>query len=188
VNGVTRFVWHREFVPSESTPSQPLSQAAHAPASSRLVRWSAIITVVAAIVAAVASVSVIRQSSRIDKIEQRIGSGSLQQAAVGADADPHNRHAVLVSADGSTRLNVVLTPSGVGFTTGGEADDAGDGRRFQLWALVGGQHVSLGLLDTDITTAVAFRVPDGASALALSNEPMSGSVVPAQPFLATTTL
>lgn len=143
----------------------------------------AIVVAVAAVASIAASVAVVKQSNRLHSIENRIGSGSVEQVAAEADNDADNRHFALTSEDKTVRINGVVTRKGAAFLNGGDAKKASEGRSYQLWAETPAGQVSLGVLGDDATDVFAFRLPEGAQRLQITNEPSSGAATPSAEVL-----
>jgi hypothetical protein len=136
------------------------------------------IVFVAAVAAVVASVVVIKEGNHLARIERKVGSGSIDQVAVQADRDSHNRHFSLPSADSKSRLDGVLLTDGSGFLLGGDMKNAPSGMQFQLWAQTSTGPISLGMLGEDAEDTFAFRLPSGADRLFVTTEVPSGAAVP----------
>lgn len=139
-----------------------------------------VVVFVAAVAVIAASVVVIKQSNRIASIERKVGSGSLDQVAVQADRDSHNRHFSLPASfvDTSARLDGVLLDDGSGFLLGGTLKNAASGTTYQLWAQTPTGPVSMGILGEDANRVFAFTLPVDTDRLFVTSEVPTGAVAP----------
>jgi hypothetical protein len=154
-------------------------------AGSKTTRVLVAVVFAAAVAVIAASVVVIKQSNRIAKIEDRIGSGSVEQVAFEADREARNLHFSLASDDRKHRVDGVMTPDGEGFLVGGTLQEASSGQVYQLWADNASTIVSLGFLGDDATEATAFRLPSSGpvSRLFITAESGIGAVTPGTPVV-----
>lgn len=89
-----------------------------------------------------------------------------------------SRKVVMVSpAGGGGSLDAVVTPSGVSYLYDGDLTPLAADRTYQIWGVVGREHISYGLLGTDPTAVVRFDAGPGVEALAVTDEVASGVVV-----------
>lgn len=144
-------------------------------------RWLAAAGAVAvgAVAAAVAllGLTVSHQSARIDDLAASAGNQALLRQAVGAALRPGARNVSLVSPAGAVLGDVVLGAEGGGYVIADGFRGLASDRTYQLWAIVDGQPVSLGLLGADPTVLV-FRPAPGATELAVTAERGGGSLRP----------
>lgn len=145
----------------------------------KMARVMMMVVIAASVAAIVASITVVKQANQLDKIERRIGAGSIDQVGQEADSNARNRHFALTSEDKATRIDGVLTVDGRGFLTGGDVEDAGSDRVYQLWVDTSAGPISLGVLGDDAKETFAFNLPAGALRLYVTNEPAVASTVPA---------
>jgi anti-sigma factor RsiW len=118
------------------------------------------------------------QSHRIHDINAAIGAQGLDQAVADAALDPHSAKATLLSADRRVQLQAVIGPDGSGYLV----PAPGDGlpplpatQTYQLWAVVGSQKISMGLLGNHPNQVVAFHASAPAiDALAITSERAGG--------------
>lgn len=137
---------------------------------------------VAAIVVGLLSAQVVRQGERIDRLAAAVGEEGVQRAATLAALSPDARRVDLRSGDGRLLLAAVVRPDGEGYLAADGLPTLASGRTYQLWALVDGRPISVGVLGA-APTIVAFRAPPGAHALALTEEAAGGAPAPSQaPF------
>ena len=142
---------------------------------------SGLVAAAAAVVAVVMGVQVHHLRGQVSALE---ASPQMSAAVRAAEADPATRRIPLSTTAPSgaltTPATIVLTSSGTGFVM----TDAGDGlvplpagRTYQLWGVVGGRTVSLGLLGSH-PGVVPFSVAGSAAPTAFAiTEEVSGGVV-----------
>lgn len=181
-------VWEKIAGGLEETPpplKMPLAPVVPLERSSRPSRRSRPMAAVAAMVAvaAVALVGVlgykvIDDSRRIDRVNKQALGTEFKRTVDAAQADPSARHVNLLSARGATvAAEAVVLPDGAGYLTNKTLGDLPSDRTYQLWALVGTQKISVGVLGPKVGSA-GFRAPTNASGLALTEEQAGGAVVP----------
>jgi hypothetical protein len=118
--------------------------------SRRVSAGAGLVAAAAVVVALVLGLQVHHLHGQVDALQ---GAPQLSATERAALASPSTRKVPLAATDasgtGSTPATVVLTAAGTGFLV----DDAGDGlaplpddRTYQLWGVVGGRTISLGLL------------------------------------------
>lgn len=112
---------------------------------------------------------------------------TLTEVASAAADQPGARSIALRSSDGSGELSVVLAKGGTGYVTGTTLEPLDDAQTYQLWAIGPQGPISLGVLGNDPGVS-QFAVARGATALALSVEPATGSVQPNLPPVASATI
>lgn len=101
----------------------------------------------------------------------------LREAAAAALADGA-RSVHLVTPDQRPLADAVVSADGTGFLIDKGAPPLPDGRTYQLWAVAGGQKLSVGVLGGKIDV-VSFRGPSSFDALALTVEKAPGVVASA---------
>ena len=125
----------------------------------------------------VLGLSLAHADSRVNRLT---GALARAQRGVVASALATPGHRVVDLRAGSTRVaSFVLVPDGRGYLMNASMAPLSAGRTYQLWAIVGGKPVSLGLMGR-APGPVVFTLADasGASALAVTIEPANGSSVP----------
>jgi hypothetical protein len=161
-----------------------MGQAARSRSRSRSRRLSAGVGLVAAAAAVLALVFGLQVRHLHGQVNALRGSPQLSATERAALASPSTRRVPLVTTDttgaGGTPATIVLTAAGTGFFV----DDAGDGltplpddRTYQLWGVVGGRAISLGLLGPRpgiVPFSVAGSVP--VTEFAITDE-VAGGVV-----------
>lgn len=92
-------------------------------------------------------------------------------------SEPGSRTAVLTDPDRSMSVDVIVDGSGHGFLMTAALPSLGSDETYQLWSAHGDTMVSLGMLGPDPTMAVV-SIDAAVTDLALTREPMGGSVAP----------
>ncbi|MBO0714351.1 MAG: anti-sigma factor [Acidimicrobiales bacterium] len=136
----------------------------------------------AAAAAAVLGVSAARLDHRVNVLSSALNAGGLHQAAAAAVLSPTHRALQLVSVTNHQAVQVVILPDGNAYLVRSDLPALRSDRTYQLWGLVGGKIVSLGLLGSNPQVA-AFRVDPGVSRLMVTAEPRGGVPQPTSPVL-----
>jgi len=174
--------------PAAAAPSLGLGNQAGGRAAGRRRRGSRI----AAAVAAAALVgglgaggfqvqSALRtQDDQIKKVAQALTEEGararlVREAAAAALADGA-REVHLLTPERAPLADAVVLADGTGYLIDKGAPSLPAGRTYQLWAVTGGQKLSLGVPGRDVDV-VSFRVPENTDALALTVEQAPGVVV-----------
>jgi len=92
-----------------------------------------------------------------------------------ADADPTARHVTLSSSDGAHAVRAVILTDGTTFLGQGNLASLPEDQTYQMWGIIDGTRVSLGVLGNDPTYA-AFTTPSTATVLAMTVERRGGVV------------
>jgi hypothetical protein len=147
----------------------------------RLHRWT---TAGAVLVAAAAAVGAIVLGVHVNYLDHQVSAlqspSALAAAERAALAVPSTRTVELTAPAGTgspAKVAVVLTASGTGFVQGHGLSALPPDRTYQLWAVVGGQTISLGLLGPEpalVPFSVAGHPP--VHALAITDEHRGGVV------------
>jgi len=121
------------------------------------------------------------QDDQIDSVAQALTQDAsrarlLGEAAAAALADGA-RQVHLVTPDRQPIADAVILASGDGYLLDKGAPSLPEHRTYQLWAVTGGQKLSLGMPGRDIDV-LAFKVPEDTDALALTVEQAPGAVTP----------
>jgi anti-sigma-K factor RskA len=119
---------------------------------------------------------------RISVLSSALNAGGLQQAAAAAVLSPEHGAVELVSDTSREAVQVVILPDGNAYLVRSDLPPLGSDRTYQLWGVVHGKSVSLGLLGSDPQVA-AFRVGPGVSRLMVTAEPGGGAPQPTSPVL-----
>lgn len=132
--------------------------------------------------AAVLGVSAAHLEHRVNVLSSALNAGGIQQAAAAAVLSPAHRAVRLVSATNHQTMQVVILPDGSAYLVRSDLPALDSDRTYQLWGLVNGKAVSLGLLGSDPRVA-AFRVDPSVSRLMVTAEPKGGVPQPTSPVL-----
>lgn len=169
--------------PFSPPPPPRLSARKH-----RSTRWRNSIVAIGAGIAAGLAVVIGIQSQRVDTLSHKVDqlsaaarqSGGFQGLAA-ALVDPSAHHLTLTSLATTDRPvgQLVILPSGTSYLVGASLPSLRPGRTYQLWSIVDGRAVSVGLLG-DHPSTVAFNVDPSvpASAYLVTVEPAGGVVAP----------
>jgi anti-sigma factor RsiW len=143
-------------------------------------------TAAAAAVIALASffgVEVGQLHSQVHRLEQQVTSANLATAAALAAAGPHVT-VTLAATDGARAATVVVTPKGYAYWISSRLPDLPRSETYQLWGLVRGKPVSLGLLGPEPSQTSLFRLEAGTAKLMVTAEPAGGAPQPTTGVLA----
>ncbi|HEX9993541.1 MAG TPA: anti-sigma factor [Acidimicrobiales bacterium] len=168
-------VWDRIAAALEEPPPAlrvpaPISLASRRPAAFRVV---AAVAAVAAAAVVVLGVVVVDQGRRLDRV-------SLAEQALRAFTDPRAEHVVLSSPDGAAATTVAVMPDGTGFVVHDDLPALPGDATYQLWALVGDEQVSAGVLGRDPGVS-EFRVDGPFDGFAVTRERAGGADEPTLP-------
>jgi anti-sigma-K factor RskA len=146
------------------------------------------IAVAAAAVAAVLGVNLLRADTQVAHLQGAIGE-TAHTAVVAALDTPGHQVVNLVGPDHARVAQFVLIPDGQGYLVKSTLPALRSGRSYQLWGIVGGKAISLGLMgqspDQVTFTLAGVHRP---SLLAVTAEPSGGSVAPSDPIVASGTV
>jgi anti-sigma-K factor RskA len=145
------------------------------------------VAVAAAAVAVVLGISLVRADNKVSDLQASAArSASAVTAALHA---PGHRVVNLDTSTNAEVARVVVVPSGQGYLVSSNLPALAHDRTYQLWAIEGGQPISLGLLGNAPRRA-AFTMAGSArpSHLSITAEPAGGSVSPTTPIVATGSL
>ena len=101
-----------------------------------------------------------------------------------AAKQPGSRSGVLTDPGNTMEVRVVADAQGHGFVMAGALPALPDGETYQLWSAVDGTMVSLGMIGSNPQMALVSIDPS-VTELALTREPVVGSVVPTSNPMAT---
>lgn len=178
-----------EAPPPLQMPAAPVLPAAPVPPTAPVVPLDAArrrfrpLGVAAAAVAAAAvalvgvmGLKIVDDGRRIDSLKEQAQSAELSRTAQAALADPDARRVDLRSPDTPFAAQVVLLPDGTGYLLDSNLPALGPERTYQLWAVVGSNRISVGVLGPKPDVA-AFTAPGQTSALAITSETAGGVVL-----------
>ncbi|MDQ6838747.1 MAG: anti-sigma factor [Actinomycetota bacterium] len=182
----------RTFVPPGSADSIRTSMSADRPRRHRKrslrVRTLAIAASAAAVVVVVLGLQVSKLDNTTSALRNQIASlsRSASMSAVKlALSTPGSRHVHLASLSSNVvSAEAVVLPSGQGYVYNAQMEPLAADRTYQLWGVIGDQRISYGLLGSDPTPVVPFRVGPGVQALAMTNEVAGGVERSSQPLVA----
>lgn len=130
---------------------------------------------VAAAALAVLGVRVVEQDQRIDSMQTALEDRTVLAAALAAHGNPDARQAELRSANGVVLARAVLVPDGTGYLWSDGLPRTAPDRTYQLWAIVGTERISAGVLGPSPNVA-PFRIAGDVVGLAITEE-VAGGVV-----------
>jgi hypothetical protein len=169
--------------PSSAPPPPRLAAAARRRPRRAKPIWAAAAAAAAAFAAVVGL-----QTARVDQLNHRVNqlataarqTGGFQGLAA-ALVDPSARHYTLTSTGSAHQPlgQLIILPSGASYLVGSRLSQLASDRTYQLWSMVDGRAVSVGLLGAHPNTA-AFTVDPSVSAAAylVTVEPAGGVVTP----------
>jgi hypothetical protein len=182
-------VWTRiaaAIEPATTSPRQPAPLVLPVGSRARRRRLAVRGLAVAAVVAAAVMIGI--QTVRVDHLNHRVTELGAATEQVGglpgvaaALVDPTAAHLRLASTSpGATPLGqFVILPSGAAYLVGGSLPALTGGRIYQLWSVVSGRAVSVGLLGSHPVTAAFTTDPHAAvSEYLVTVEPSGGVVAP----------
>jgi hypothetical protein len=159
-----------ERVPAEVVPITR-SRRRSGPRRSVPMRFMVAMATAAAVIVAVLGVEVGRLE--VHKPAQVTSLSALAYQA--ADADPEARHLTLTSADGVHTVRAVMIADGTTYLGPGNLAVLPSNETYQMWGVVNGARVSLGVIG-DNPTYAAFTTPAVANVLAMTVETRGGVV------------
>lgn len=183
-------VWERIAV--DISPDRTLSAKHPAPRPvpqrTRPSRRSKSMWVAALTAAAAVAVVIGLQTARVDQLNHRVDqlSAAARQAGgfqglAAALVDPSARHYTLTSTNraGQPLGQLIVLPSGASYLVGSRLPELGTDHTYQLWSMVDGRAISVGLLGAHPGT-VAFSVDPtvATTAYLVTVEPAGGVVTP----------
>ncbi|MDQ4133797.1 MAG: anti-sigma factor [Actinomycetota bacterium] len=133
--------------------------------------------VAAAVVAVfgVLSLKVVDQDRRLEQMEQAAPGTDLSRAISQARNDASTRRVEMRATDGHLVAEALVQRDGIGYVVPAGLPAVGPDRTYQLWAVVGDDKISLGLLGSSPARSV-FRTSGEVSALAITEEAAGGVV------------
>lgn len=118
---------------------------------------------------------VVSQGQRLEEMQAALEDRTILSAALAAEGHPDARRTELRSADGQVVAHAVLTPDGTGFLRARSLPPLAADRTYQLWAVVGTERISAGVLGPN-PDVVPFRVAGEVAGLAVTEETAGGVV------------
>jgi len=154
-------------------------------------RAGAVLGIAAAASIAILSVDVGHLDSRLNNVAANSSTQTLSIAARNALLDPTSKRIILESTGANPRpaAEVVALRSGSAYLFNDGLPPLGAADTYQLWAMIDGQPISVGLLGTNPTTSSFSLEPsDLTDAFAVTVEPAGGSIGPTSRPVASTTV
>ncbi len=178
-------LWDKIAGSLEETPpplQMPPAPAPVVPIDAGRRRFRPLEVAVAAVAAAalalvgVMGLKIVDDERRIDALQEQARGADLSRTVEAAVADPTARRVDLRSPDARFVAQAVLLPDGTGYLVDSNLPDMGGDRTYQLWAVVGTNRISVGVLGPKPGIA-AFKAPGQTSALAITAETAGGVVL-----------
>ena len=146
------------------------------------------LAVAAAAVAAVLGVNLVDAKNQVAHLQGAIGE-TAHTAVVAALETPGHKVVRLKSPSGQQLAEFVVLPGGQGYLVDSRLPELSPEETYQLWGVVGGQTISVGLLGRapHLVTFTLAGSPE-ETRLGITAEPAGGSIVPTQAMLASGTV
>lgn len=135
---------------------------------------------VAASLIAVLGYVAIDRGRQLDELRPQAVESILSQGLGQAMADPASAKVELASPDGTVTAQAVVEPNGVGYLAAKALPALPEDRTYQLWGLVGGKVISLGIMGNR-PQILPFTVNGPLEALVITDEAAGGVPVSEQP-------
>jgi anti-sigma-K factor RskA len=145
------------------------------------------IAVAAAAVAAVLGINLVRANHQVTTLQTSAEAAAPAAVAAALETPGHT----VVNLDNAKQKQVaqfVLVRNGRGYLVSSELPVLAKKHTYQLWGIVGGQPISLGLLGRSPYLATFTMAGTTPAKLSITVEPAGGSVVPDNPIVATGTV
>ena len=166
--------------PLQMPPAPPVAPVVPLDAARRRFRpaevAAAAIAAAAVALVGVMGLKIVDDGRRIDSLKEQAQNFELSRTAQAALADPGARRVDLRSSGAPFAAQVVLLPDGTGYLLENNLPPLGPDRTYQLWAVVGTNRISVGVLGPTPEVA-AFTAPGQTSALAITSETAGGVVL-----------
>jgi anti-sigma factor RsiW len=169
----------RSEEPSVGAPS-PIRQIR---AARRRFAMAGSIAVAAAAVAAVLGIGLIRADNHVSNLQSVLGANQ-PTAVVSALETPGHQVVNMVNSSNHKVAQFVVVPDGRGYLVRSKLAALSSAHTYQLWGMINGQQISLGLLGqlpSQATFTAGSIIP---ARLSITEEPAGGSVVPTNPIVA----
>jgi hypothetical protein len=134
---------------------------------------------VAASVIGVLGIRVVEDGRRIDSIASGGHGSQLERTIDAAMADPEAVKVEMRSPDGALFVDAWVLPDGRGYLARDNLPTLSPDRNYQMWAVVGDNKISVGLLGSAPEPA-AFVASGPVTALAITDEAAGGVVLSLQ--------
>lgn len=182
-----------QLAPVETLPSAPTSgpfrraSTVSAARRRRITRATVgALAAAAAVIAVVLGLSLAHANDRISNLQSAAAKVGTVQSALNT---PGNQLVDLRTASDTQVAQVVMLPNGRGYLVSSSLPTLGAGKTYQLWGVVGGRAISLGVLGSNPRGA-AFTMAGSRrpSVFGITAEPAGGSVTPTLPMVASATV
>jgi anti-sigma-K factor RskA len=164
-----------ELPPPAEVSLAPVTRLAEERARRR--RWTRIVAAGAAAAAVAIGLLTAEVVHLNNKVDSAAVADPIELGAQQALKDPKARLAHLASADGHYDVLAAVRPDGTGFLVPHKLPSAAAGHTYQLWGIVNGKPISLGLLGRE-PSVVSFRADGPVTTLAVTEEDRAGAVAP----------
>jgi anti-sigma factor RsiW len=164
----------------QSAPERPIR---HIGSARGRVAMAASVAVAAAAVAAVLGIGLVRADNHVNKLTNAIGDND-PTAVVTALETPGHKVVNMVNSSHQKVAQFVVVPDGRGYLVSSKLESLSSAHTYQLWGIIDGQPISLGLLGQLPAQATFTTGSATPSQLSITEEPAGGSVVPTNPIVA----
>ncbi|HEX4245893.1 MAG TPA: anti-sigma factor [Acidimicrobiales bacterium] len=143
----------------------------------------------AAVIIGLLAVNLVQSNQQVDQLQSALASKGDAAGVSAALANPAHQTVPMRSPSGTQLAQLVMVPGGRGYMTGSSMPPLPKDETYQLWAVIDGQPISVGLLGNEATSA-AFTLGGSASPtqLRITVEPSGGVVAPDRSPVATGTV
>jgi anti-sigma-K factor RskA len=164
-------------------PLARLHTRENAPGRGRFATVAAIVVAAAAVVT-VLSVSLVHANDQVSQLQRSLGAGAPPGTVVAALETPGHKVVNMERAN-HVRLAQFVIADGRGYLVTSTLPALSADHTYQLWAVINGQTISLGLMGQrpDQATFTLAGSPS-VSKLAITVEPSGGAVLPSRPMVA----
>jgi anti-sigma factor RsiW len=140
--------------------------------------------VAAAAVAAILGINLVRTDNQVTQLQSAIGNAA-PSAVEAALMTPGHQVVHMDGADHRQVAQFVVVPDGRGYLISSNLPGLSRNHTYQLWAIVGGQPISIGLLgQSPYMATFTLAGSPTPSRLGITVEPAGGAVVPSTPMVA----
>ena len=168
-------LWDSIVATLEAAPPISLTRVSGTTRTRRYSKPTLALVSVAAAVVVLVGVVAMRQGNAIDRIQDALEDRTVLAAALAAHGNPEARRADLLSKDGVVLARAVLVPDGTGYLWSDALAPTRTDRTYQLWAVVGTERISAGVLGAH-PDVVPFRFAGDVLGLAITEEVAAGVV------------
>jgi anti-sigma factor RsiW len=176
------------LVRADDTGDAPETSARQAFRSRGRLATFAAIAVSAAAAVAILSVSLVRADNHVTQLTSQAIAGQPGDVVTALET-PGHRVVNLDSTSHAKLAQFVVDPDGQGYMVSSKLPTLSSAHTYQLWGVVDGKPISLGLLGRHPTQATFTLASwQTASVLGITVEPSEGAVVPSQPMVALGTI